>query len=93
MHELTTTTPDFVFWTLTLLLVTRLLASGNPRWWLAIGACVGVASEAKWNIAFLAASLAAGFALTKARTRLSRQTPAAQPADGVRRLCCEAGTC
>ena len=82
MHELTTTTPDFVFWTLTLLLVTRLLASGNPRWWLAIGACVGVASEAKWNIAFLAASLAAGFALTKARTRLSRQTPAAQPADG-----------
>jgi 4-amino-4-deoxy-L-arabinose transferase-like glycosyltransferase len=70
MHELTTTTPDFVFWTLTLLLVTRLLASGNPRWWLAIGLCVGVASEAKWNIAFLAASLAAGFALTKARALL-----------------------
>ncbi len=70
MHELTTTTPDFFFWTLTLLLVTRLLASGNPRWWLAIGACVGVASEAKWNIAFLTASLVAGFALTPARALL-----------------------
>ena len=62
MHELTTTTPDFVFWAVTLLLVMRLLASRDPRWWLAIGACVGVASEAKWNIAFLAAALAVGFA-------------------------------
>jgi hypothetical protein len=69
-HELTTTTPDFVFWTLTLLLVTRLLSSGDPRWWLAIGGCVGLAMEAKWNIAFLAASLAAGFALTPARRLL-----------------------
>jgi Dolichyl-phosphate-mannose-protein mannosyltransferase len=70
MHELTTTTPDFVFWAVTLLLVTRLLASQDPRWWLAIGACVGVASEAKWNIAFLAAALAAGFLATDARRLL-----------------------
>ncbi|HEX9032842.1 MAG TPA: glycosyltransferase family 39 protein [Streptosporangiaceae bacterium] len=61
MHELTTTMPDFVFWTATLLLVTRLVASQNPRWWLAIGGCVGVAGDAKWNIAFLAASIGAGF--------------------------------
>src|SRR5215472_416064 len=63
MHELTTTMPDFVFWAITLLLATRLLASRDPRWWLAIGGCVGVAMEAKWNIAFLAVSLIAGFAL------------------------------
>ena len=69
-HELTTTTPDFFFWTLTLYLVTRLLASRDPRWWLAIGGCVGVASEAKWNIGFLAAALLAGFALTDARSLL-----------------------
>ena len=56
-HELTTTTPDFVFWALTLLLVVRLISTGNPRWWLAIGGCVGLAMDAKWNIAFLAASL------------------------------------
>ena len=70
MHELTTTTPDFVFGAVTLLLVMRLLASRDARWWLAIGTCVGVASEAKWNIAFLAAALAAGFAVTDARPLL-----------------------
>ena len=64
MHELTTTTPDFVFGAVTLLLVMRLLASGDPRWWLAIGACAGAGSEAKWNIGFLAAALAAGFLVT-----------------------------
>jgi hypothetical protein len=67
MHELTTTTPDFVFGAATLLLVMRLLSSQDPRWWIAIGTCAGVASEAKWNIAFLAAALALGFAATDAR--------------------------
>ena len=70
MHELTTTTPDFVFWAVTLLLVTRLLASGDPRWWAAIGGCIGAASEAKWNIVFLAAALAACFVATDARRLL-----------------------
>jgi Dolichyl-phosphate-mannose-protein mannosyltransferase len=70
MHELTTTMPDFVFWAVTLLLVMRLLASQDPRWWVAIGGCVGVGSEAKWNIGFLAAALAAGFAATDARRLL-----------------------
>src|SRR5215813_9810817 len=70
MHELTTTPPDFVFWTATLLLVTKPLASQDPRWWLAVGACAGIASEAKWNIAFLLAALAAGFLATDARRLL-----------------------
>jgi Dolichyl-phosphate-mannose-protein mannosyltransferase len=70
MHELTTTAPDFVFWTVTLLLVMRLLASENPRWWVAIGGCVGIASEAKWNIGFLAAAVVAGLAATDARRLL-----------------------
>jgi hypothetical protein len=70
-HELTTTTPDFLFWTITLYLVVRLLASHDPRWWLAIGGCVGVATESKWNIGFLFAALLAGFAVTDAR-RLMR---------------------
>src|SRR5499427_6174245 len=70
MHELTTTAPDFVFWAATLLLVTKLLASQDPRWWLAVGACAGIASEAKWNIGFLVAALAAGFLATDARRLL-----------------------
>jgi hypothetical protein len=71
-HELTTTPSDFLAWTATLYLVTRLLACRDPRWWLAIGASVGVASEAKWNIGFLAATLAAGFAVTSAARPLLR---------------------
>jgi hypothetical protein len=70
MHELTTTTPDFVFWAATLLLVMKLLASQDPRWWVAIGGCAGLASEAKWNIVFLLAALAAGFLVTDARRLL-----------------------
>ena len=70
MHELTTTTPDFVFWAATLLLVMKLLVSQDPRWWVAIGACAGVASEAKWNIGFLVIALAAGFLATDARRLL-----------------------
>jgi Dolichyl-phosphate-mannose-protein mannosyltransferase len=67
MHELTTTPLDFVFWALVLYLVLRLLDSRDTRWWLAIGAAVGAAAEAKWNIAFLAVALLAGFLLTPAR--------------------------
>jgi Dolichyl-phosphate-mannose-protein mannosyltransferase len=69
-HEMTTTTPDFLLWSATLYLVVRLLDSGNPRWWLAIGLTVGVSSAAKWNIAFLGAMLAAGFAVTDGRRLL-----------------------
>src|SRR5260370_38973431 len=67
MHLLTTTTIDFVFWALVLYLVLRLLDSRDPRWWLAIGACAGIAAEAKWDIAFLVAALLAGFLATPAR--------------------------
>jgi hypothetical protein len=70
MHELTTAAPDFVFWAVTLLLVMRLLDSQDRRWWVAIGGCVGIASEAKWNIGFLVAALAAGFLVTDARRLL-----------------------
>jgi hypothetical protein len=67
MHLLTTTTPDFVFWAVTLLLVLKLLISAVPQWWLPIGGCVGVGMEAKWNIGFLVAFLGVGFAATPAR--------------------------
>ena len=67
MHLLTTTTPGFVFWALLLYLVLRLLDSQDPRWWLAIGGCAGVAAEAKWDIGFLVIALLAGFLATPAR--------------------------
>ena len=70
MHLLTTTTLDFVAWGVLLYLVLRLLDSSEPRWWLAIGLCAGVAAEAKWTIWFLAASVVAGFAVTPQRRLL-----------------------
>jgi len=72
MHELTTTVPDFVGWAVALLLASRLLASGNPRWWLAIGAAAGVGMSAKWNIGFLVAGVLLGFACTPAARPLLR---------------------
>ena len=70
MHLLSTTTPSFVLCALTLYLVMRLLASADPRWWLAIGAAAGLAAAAKWDIFILAATLAAGFLMTPARRLL-----------------------
>lgn len=80
MHELTTTPVDFVCWGAALLAVTKLLTSSDTRWWLALGACAGVGMDAKWNIGFLVAALAAGFALT----------PAARPLLRSRYLACAA---
>jgi hypothetical protein len=70
MHLMSTTTPDFVAWAVLLYLVLRLLDSGNPRWWLAMGLCTGIAAEAKWTIWFLAAALLAGLAVTPQRRLL-----------------------
>ena len=72
LHELTTTTPDFVCWAVALLLVCRLLTSRDPRWWLAIGGAAGVGMTAKWNIGFLVGGLLLGFACTPAARPLLR---------------------
>jgi len=72
LHELTTTTPDFVCWAVALLLVTRLLTSGDPRWWLAVGGAAGVGMTAKWNIGFLVGGVLLGFACTPSARPLLR---------------------
>jgi 4-amino-4-deoxy-L-arabinose transferase-like glycosyltransferase len=72
MHELTTTPVDFVCWAGVLLLVVKLLTSGDPRWWVAVGACAGVGMDTKWNIGFLVAALILGFAVTPAARPLLR---------------------
>ena len=69
-HLFSTTTFDFFFWALTLYFATRLMVSADPRWWVAVGACVGVGMNAKWAVGMLAAALVAGFALTPSRVLL-----------------------
>jgi hypothetical protein len=58
---------DFLWWVLIAYFVVRLLKSDNPRWWLAIGAAVGIELLTKYSIVFYIAGILAGLALTPAR--------------------------
>src|SRR5215469_9039015 len=52
--------------TVTCLLV-RLLKSGDPRWWVAIGAVIGLGMETRYTMGVLALGVAAAVLLTDAR--------------------------
>jgi hypothetical protein len=58
---------DFLWWVLIAFCVVRLVNSENPRWWLAIGACIGLGLETKYSIVFYVAGIAAGATFTPAR--------------------------
>jgi len=62
---------DFLWWVLIAYFIVRLLKSGDPRWWLAIGAAVGMGLLTKYAIAFYIAGIIAGLALTPARRYLA----------------------
>jgi hypothetical protein len=51
---------DYLAWALTAFFCAKLLRTGNPRWWIAIGASIGLGALAKYSIAFLAVSLLIG---------------------------------
>lgn len=58
---------DFLWWVLAAWFVVRLLRSGNPRWWLAIGAILGLGLQTKYSIVFYIAGILCGMALSSAR--------------------------
>jgi hypothetical protein len=64
------TTFDYFWWTLIAYFVIRLLKTENPRWWLAIGAAVGIGLMTKYTILFLVAGVLGGLLLTPARRYL-----------------------
>ncbi len=59
-HLLGTSALDFPMWLAVLLCVTRALLRDQPRWWLAAGALVGLATYNKLLIAMLLIGLAVG---------------------------------
>jgi hypothetical protein len=61
---------DFLWWVLIAYFTIRLLKSENPRWWLAIGAAVGMGLETKYSITFLIAGILGGVVLSRARRYL-----------------------
>jgi hypothetical protein len=58
---------DNLWWVLIAYFVIRLLKTENPRWWLAVGATVGVGLMTKYSILFFIAGILGGLVLTRAR--------------------------
>jgi 4-amino-4-deoxy-L-arabinose transferase-like glycosyltransferase len=61
---------DALAWVFTAYCVVRLLSSGDPRWWLGVGAGLGFGMQCKYTIGFFALSIVAGVLLTPARRYL-----------------------
>lgn len=59
---------SFLWWVLVCWFVIRLLKTDNPRWWLAIGAAIGLGLLTKYSVVFFVAGLLVGLAFTRART-------------------------
>ncbi|MBU6199886.1 MAG: glycosyltransferase family 39 protein [Xanthomonadaceae bacterium] len=61
---------DFLWWVLLAWLVLRLINSANPRWWLAIGAVIGLGMLTRNTIGFCTLGLVAGVLATPLRAHL-----------------------
>jgi len=64
---------DCLAWVLTAYFIVRLLKSGDPRWWIAIGASIGFGMQSKWTMGFFALAIVAGVLFTDARHFLRSQ--------------------
>lgn len=62
---------DYLWWVLVAYFIIRLLKTDDPRWWLAIGAVVGVGLMTKYTMLFFVAGILAGLLLTPARRFLA----------------------
>ncbi len=64
------TTFDNLWWVLIAYFVVRLLKTEDPRWWIAIGATLGVGFMTKYTIGFYLAGILGGVLLTRTRRYL-----------------------
>jgi len=58
--KITTDIVSLVLWPLAALYVLRIVKGADPRWWLAVGAIVGIGVESKYSIIFLAFAIVVG---------------------------------
>ena len=61
------TTFDYLWWVLASYFLVRLLRSGDARWWLGVGAALGIGLETKYAICFLIFGLLVGMVLSQTR--------------------------
>jgi 4-amino-4-deoxy-L-arabinose transferase-like glycosyltransferase len=64
---------DYFAWVLTAYFIVRLHKSGDPRWWLAVGASIGFGGLSKYTMAFFVLAIVAGLVLTDTRRYLKRK--------------------
>jgi 4-amino-4-deoxy-L-arabinose transferase-like glycosyltransferase len=62
---------DFLWWIVIAYFVVRLLKDEEPRWWLAIGGCIGLGMLTKYTMAFWTAGIIGGVLLTAPRRHLT----------------------
>jgi 4-amino-4-deoxy-L-arabinose transferase-like glycosyltransferase len=70
---MTPDTPLLVFWTACIWGMARLLKSGDPRWWLAIGLFAGLAMDSKYTAALLWFGIVLWLLVTPAMRRWLRR--------------------
>ncbi|HMG85977.1 MAG TPA: glycosyltransferase family 39 protein [Terracidiphilus sp.] len=58
---------SFLWWVLVCWFTIRLLKTDNPRWWLAIGAAIGMGLLTKYSVIFFVAGLLIGLVFTRSR--------------------------
>ena len=61
---------DFLWWVLIAWLVVQLIKTENERWWVAIGAAIGLGFLTKYTIVFFVTGLAVGFVATPLRKQI-----------------------
>jgi hypothetical protein len=61
---------DYLCWVLAAYFVLRLLKTGDPRWWLAIGAALGLGMLSKYTMGFFTLGIVGAVLLTDARRYL-----------------------
>jgi hypothetical protein len=61
---------DYLWWVLIAYFTIRLLKTENPRWWMAIGATVGLGLLTKYSIVFFISGILGGMVLSRARRYL-----------------------
>lgn len=65
--KLTTDVVGLWLWPLAALYVLRIVKGANPRWWIAVGAIVGMAIESKYSAIFFVVAIIAGLIATEQR--------------------------
>jgi hypothetical protein len=74
-HLLNTSAFDLLAWAVVVLLVVRIARGADPRWWLVVGAVLGIGLLNKLNPLFLGFGLAVGLLATRERRLLRSPWP------------------